>query len=176
MASLLVDRSSCPNVFEPVSGIMGHPAGEYSPRGLHAVSESLPNDSLRECFVVFRESSTTLIGIYFQLGLYFMDPKEALQHFTQQERDTLPEKWLNAAHGVRRETVSVDFCSVYADCEGSAQSLWQSDFMAIHTIEHLQTMTLMGIFLNTRDRADAAWSMLGAAIKVCGSRGAASRC
>lgn len=38
--------------------------------------------------------------------------------------------------------------------------------MAIHTIEHLQTITLMGIFLNTRDRADAAWSLLGAAIKV----------
>lgn len=38
--------------------------------------------------------------------------------------------------------------------------------MAVHTIEHLQTITLMGIFLNTRDRADAAWSLLGAAIKV----------
>jgi hypothetical protein len=46
------------------------------------------------------------------------------------------------------------------------QSLWQSDFMAVHTIEHLQTITLMGIFLNTQDRADAAWSLLGAAIKV----------
>ena len=41
--------------------------------------------------------------------------------------------------------------------------------MAVHTIEHLQTITLMGIFLNTRDRADAAWSLLGAAIKVCTS-------
>lgn len=40
------------------------------------------------------------------------------------------------------------------------------DFMAVHTIEHLQTIVLVGIFLNNRDRADAAWSLLGAAIKV----------
>lgn len=40
------------------------------------------------------------------------------------------------------------------------------DFMAVHTIEHLQTITLVGLFLNNRDRADAAWSLLGAAIKV----------
>jgi hypothetical protein len=155
---------------------MGYAAGEHSARGLHAVPESVPDDSLRECFAIFWPSPTTLIGIYSQLGLYFMDPKEALQHFTQEERDTLPEKWLNAAHGVRADTLTVDFCSSHADCKECLQSLWQSDFMAVHTIEHLQTMTLMGIFLNTRDRADAAWSMLGAAIKVRGSRGVASSC
>lgn len=65
------------------------------------------------------------------------------------------------------------------------QSLWMSDFMAVHTLEHLQCIVVMGVFLvrrvvfffivpglihpdmqNNRDRADAAWSLLGAAIKV----------
>ena len=108
VSCLFIDRSSCPNIFESVSGIMGYTAGEYSARGLHAVLEPVPDHSLRECLPKFRRCTMKLTGIYSQLGLYFMDPKEALQHFTQEERDTLPEKWLNAAHGVRLETVSAD--------------------------------------------------------------------
>lgn len=59
-----------------------------------------------------------------------------------------------------------------------------SDFVAVHTLENLQTVILLGVFLvcliqpsrfagadstllqNNHDRADAAWSMLGASIKV----------
>jgi hypothetical protein len=33
-----------------------------------------------------------------------MDPTEALEHFSQHERDTLPETWLNAARGVSRSS------------------------------------------------------------------------
>ncbi len=45
------------------------------------------------------------------------------------------------------------------------------DFMANHTIEHLQSLVLIGIFLNNRDRADAAWSLLGATIKMAQNMG-----
>ncbi|KAJ9100658.1 hypothetical protein QFC21_003703 [Naganishia friedmannii] len=59
------------------------------------------------------------------LGLYFMDPTEAQRYFTPDECESLPEIWLTAARG----------------------SLWMSDFMAVHTLEHLQCIVVMGVFL-----------------------------
>lgn len=84
-----------------------------------------------------------------QLGLHFMDPAEASEHFTQEEQEALPEIWLTASRG----------------------TLWMGDFTAVHTIENLQNIILVGIFLNNRDRADAAWSLLGAAIKMAQGMG-----
>lgn len=78
-----------------------------------------------------------------------MDPTEAQKYFTPDECESLPEIWLTAARG----------------------SLWMSDFMAVHTLEHLQCIVVMGVFLNNRDRADAAWSLLGAAIKMAQGMG-----
>lgn len=47
-----------------------------------------------------------------------------------------------------------------------AQCQWSSDFIANHTLENLQATILMSVLMNNRDRADAAWALLGAAIKM----------
>lgn len=44
--------------------------------------------------------------------------------------------------------------------------MWAADFVANHTMEHLQSLILLGVFMNNRDRSEAAWALLGAAIKV----------
>ncbi|KAJ9094899.1 hypothetical protein QFC19_007755 [Naganishia cerealis] len=101
---------------------------------------------------VVHEVYTPFLSLYIIiccLGLYFMDPAEAQKYFTPDECESLPEIWLTAARG----------------------SLWMSDFMAVHTLEHLQCIVVMGVFLNNRDRADAAWSLLGAAIKMAQGMG-----
>lgn len=54
-----------------------------------------------------------------------MDPEEAAKHFTAEEQEALPEIWLTASRG----------------------SLWMGDFTAVHTIENLQNIILVGIFL-----------------------------
>lgn len=79
-----------------------------------------------------------------QLGLHFMDASEANQHFTPEEVQTLSDVWYSAAR--------------------SAQ--WSSDFIGTHTLENLQAVILMTVLMNNRDRADAAWALLGAAIKM----------
>jgi hypothetical protein len=48
--------------------------------------------------------------------------------------------------------------------------MWAADFVANHTMEHLQSLILLGVFMNNRDRSEAAWALLGAAIKVSSTR------
>jgi hypothetical protein len=66
--------------------------------------------------------------------------------------------------------------------------MWAADFVGTHTTEHLQSLILLGVFMvriayavcvwcgmvlvsttdeqNNRDRGEAVWALLGAAIKV----------
>lgn len=73
-----------------------------------------------------------------------MDDAEAKQHFTDEEVQTLSDTWYSAARS----------------CQ------WSSDFIGTHTLENLQGIILMSVLMNNRDRADAAWALLGAAIKM----------
>ncbi|KAL7419070.1 hypothetical protein Q5752_005906 [Cryptotrichosporon argae] len=87
------------------------------------------------------------VALYFTvctLGLHFMDSDEVTKHFTPDEAQHLPDLW-------------------YSACR-SAQ--WSNDFIGTHTIESLQGIILMSVLMNNRDRADAAWALLGAAIKM----------
>lgn len=59
--------------------------------------------------------------------------------------------------------------------------MWAADFVGSHQLEHLQSLILLSVFLvslgvsqakleltlqNNRDRGEASWALLGAAIKV----------
>lgn len=60
--------------------------------------------------------------------------------------------------------------------------MWAADFVGIHQMEHLQSLILLSVFMvsrfarlrsppaecgqNNRDRGEASWALLGAAIKV----------
>nr|ODN88678.1 nuclear protein [Cryptococcus depauperatus CBS 7841] len=102
---------------------------------------SLPPDR------VTQEIALPFIALYFTvctLGMQFMDTAEIAKHFTEEEAHTLPDTWFQAARG----------------------ALWAADFMDNHTMEALQCILLLGVFMNNRDRADAAWALLGAAIKM----------
>ncbi|GMK56923.1 hypothetical protein CspeluHIS016_0307630 [Cutaneotrichosporon spelunceum] len=96
---------------------------------------------------VVYEISMPFLAIYLvviTLGLHFMDSAEAGEHFTPEEISSLPDVWYAAARSVQ----------------------WASDFMGTHTLENLQATILMTVLMNNRDRADAAWALLGAAIKI----------
>ncbi|BEI90346.1 uncharacterized protein CcaverHIS019_0304160 [Cutaneotrichosporon cavernicola] len=97
---------------------------------------------------VVYEISMPFLAIYLvvitQLGLHFMDSAETGKHFSPEEVSGLSDIWYAAAR--------------------SAQ--WASDFMGTHTLENLQATILMTVLMNNRDRADAAWALLGAAIKI----------
>ncbi|WVF69491.1 hypothetical protein IAT40_004268 [Kwoniella sp. CBS 6097] len=96
---------------------------------------------------VAHEIALPFIGLYFTvctLGLQFMEQSEIAKHFTVHEAHTLPDTWFNAARS----------------------ALWAADFVGSHTMEALQCIILLGVFMNNRDRADAAWALLGAAIKM----------
>lgn len=97
---------------------------------------------------VVYEISTPFLAVYFvviTLGLYFMDSDEAAKHFSSREEvQSLCDQWYAAARA----------------CQ------WSSDFIANHTLENLQATILMSVLMNNRDRADAAWALLGAAIKM----------
>ncbi|WVQ77583.1 hypothetical protein IAR50_007271 [Cryptococcus sp. DSM 104548] len=96
---------------------------------------------------VTQEIALPFLGLYFTvctLGLQFMSKDEISLHFTEEEAHTLPDTWFHAARS----------------------ALWASDFFTNHTMENLQTILLLGVFMNNRDRADAAWALLGAAIKM----------
>ncbi|TXT08180.1 uncharacterized protein COLE_05104 [Cutaneotrichosporon oleaginosum] len=96
---------------------------------------------------VVYEISMPFLAIYLvviTLGLHFMDSAEAGKHFTAEEVQGLSDIWYAAAR--------------------SAQ--WASDFIGTHTLENLQATILMTVLMNNRDRADAAWALLGAAIKT----------
>ncbi|WRT64492.1 uncharacterized protein IL334_001424 [Kwoniella shivajii] len=93
------------------------------------------------------EIALPFLGLYLTvctLGLQFMDQSEISKHFTVEEAHTLPDTWFNAARS----------------------ALWAADFVGSHTMEALQCIILLGVFMNNRDRADAAWALLGAAIKM----------
>ncbi|OCF33762.1 nuclear protein [Kwoniella heveanensis CBS 569] len=96
---------------------------------------------------VAHEIALPFIGLYFTvctLGLQFMEQSEISKNFTVEEAHTLPDTWFNAARS----------------------ALWAADFVGSHTMEALQCIILLGVFMNNRDRADAAWALLGAAIKM----------
>ncbi|WVR04862.1 hypothetical protein IAU60_001874 [Kwoniella sp. DSM 27419] len=96
---------------------------------------------------IAHEIALPFIGLYFTvctLGLQFMEHSETQKHFTLEEAHTLPDTWFNAARS----------------------ALWAADFIGSHTMEALQCVILLGVFMNNRDRADAAWALLGAAIKM----------
>nr|XP_018265162.1 nuclear protein [Kwoniella dejecticola CBS 10117]OBR87320.1 nuclear protein [Kwoniella dejecticola CBS 10117] len=96
---------------------------------------------------VTHEIALPFLGLYLTvctLGLQFMDQSEINKHFTVEEAHTLPDTWFNAARS----------------------ALWAADFVGSHTMEALQCIILLGVFMNNRDRADAAWALLGAAIKM----------
>ncbi|KAL1407004.1 hypothetical protein Q8F55_006417 [Vanrija albida] len=96
---------------------------------------------------VVHEISMPFMAVYFvviTLGLHFMDAAEAEKHFTADEVQSLCDVWYSAAR--------------------SAQ--WASDFIGTHTLENLQALILMSVLMNNRDRADAAWALLGASIKM----------
>ncbi|TXT13049.1 hypothetical protein VHUM_01450 [Vanrija humicola] len=96
---------------------------------------------------VVHEISMPFMAVYFvviTLGLHFMDASEAEKHFTADEVQSLCDVWYSAAR--------------------SAQ--WASDFIGTHTLENLQALVLMSVLMNNRDRADAAWALLGASIKM----------
>nr|XP_019008195.1 nuclear protein [Kwoniella pini CBS 10737]OCF46976.1 nuclear protein [Kwoniella pini CBS 10737] len=96
---------------------------------------------------VTHEIAMPFLGLYLTvctLGLQFMDQSEINKHFTEEEAHTLPDTWFNAARS----------------------ALWAADFIGSHTMEALQCIILLGVFMNNRDRADAAWALLGAAIKM----------
>ncbi|WVQ80090.1 hypothetical protein IAT38_002191 [Cryptococcus sp. DSM 104549] len=102
---------------------------------------SLPPERVTE------EIALPFIALYFTvctLGLQFMEKAEITKHFTLEEANTLPDTWFNAARS----------------------ALWAADFMDTHTLEALQCILLLGVFLNNRDRADSAWALLGAGIKM----------
>ena len=79
------------------------------------------------------------------------------KHFTPDEIATLPDLYASAAR-------SVSHCPIRL---ANVQAMWAADFVAAHTMEHLQSLILLGVFMNNRDRSEAAWALLGAAIKVC---------
>lgn len=96
---------------------------------------------------VTQEIALPFLALYFTvctLGLQFMDASEISKHFTLEEAHTLPDTWYHSARS----------------------ALWAADFLDNHTMESLQCILLLGVFLNNRDRADAAWALLGAAIKM----------
>ncbi|KAK8847674.1 hypothetical protein IAR55_005533 [Kwoniella newhampshirensis] len=96
---------------------------------------------------VTQDIALPFLALYFTvctLGLQFMGVAEIQKHFTLEEAHSLPDTWFNAARS----------------------SLWAADFVGTHTMENLQSIVLLGVFMNNRDRADAAWALLGAAIKM----------
>ncbi|WVQ69581.1 uncharacterized protein L199_007801 [Kwoniella botswanensis] len=96
---------------------------------------------------VAHDIALPFLGLYLTvctLGLTFMDQSEISRHFTVEEAHSLPDTWFNAARS----------------------ALWAADFVGSHTMEALQCIILLGVFMNNRDRADAAWALLGAAIKM----------
>jgi hypothetical protein len=49
--------------------------------------------------------------------------------------------------------------------------LYHQDFMANHSLEHLQTIILMGVYQQNLDEADSHWALLGSAIKIAQNLG-----
>ncbi|ORY21258.1 hypothetical protein BCR39DRAFT_569954 [Naematelia encephala] len=102
---------------------------------------ALPTD------LVVHEISLPFVALYFTvctLGLLFMETAESNKHFSHDEAVELPDLWFNAARS----------------------AMWAADFMGCHTTEGIQSMVLLGVYLNNRDRGEAAWAMLGAGIKM----------
>lgn len=68
-----------------------------------------------------------------------MDSAECAKHFSPEEIHTLPDLWYNSARAVSRSSLIGDACSL--------QALWGADFMANHTLEGIQCIVLMMVFM-----------------------------
>ncbi|KAJ3575517.1 hypothetical protein NP233_g1052 [Leucocoprinus birnbaumii] len=68
------------------------------------------------------------------------------------------------------EQLMLDYttCSDYARnlSLGSQACLHYANFSSSHTLEHLQTIVLMGVYQQNHDESDSHWAMLGSAIKI----------
>ncbi|CED83413.1 Zn(2)-C6 fungal-type DNA-binding domain [Phaffia rhodozyma] len=88
------------------------------------------------------------IGLFLMLlllSLTFMDSDKAESlGFSKEDQEILPSMWFAGARG----------------------SLWQSDFLANHSLENLQVIVLCGVYLINQDRADAHWGILGSGVKI----------
>jgi len=87
----------------------------------------------------------------FQLGMQFMDTSEITKHFTADEALTLPDLWYNSARSVSSVLHTVD--------RANGQALWGADFMANHTMEGIQCVILMMVFMASCSAPQHSYSL-----------------
>ncbi|TIB79927.1 hypothetical protein E3Q22_02212 [Wallemia mellicola] len=93
---------------------------------------------------------TGLYLIVICVALHFADTEEAIAAgFTQEEHKTLPSLYFAA----------------------SRACLWASDYLENHNLKNLQTIILMGLYLNNTNGSSTHYSLLGAAIKIAQNLG-----
>lgn len=99
------------------------------------------------------EIAPAFLGLYLMVlcaAIHFADADEAINvGLTPQEHETLPALYFAA----------------------SRAALWASDYLENHNLNNLQTIVLMGLYLNNVNASSTHHSLLGAAIKIAQNLG-----
>ena len=103
--------------------------------------------------LIINEKLLPFLGLYIIIlcvALHFADTEEAIQAgFTPEEHRNNPISYFKA----------------------SRAALWGGDYLENHNLHNLQTIVLMGLYLNNTNASSTHFSLIGAAIKIAQNMG-----